>query len=225
MPGFWLGAESWADVASHLTRFGIDHVALTLPGLALDAPDPGSVRLADHIVAVRDAIDSSNDEVVLVGHSGAGPICHAAASQRPAKVRHVVHVDTHPLAPGLSINAELAGEANLIALPAWSDFEPEDLVDMDDAMRNRLVSESRPQPAAIARDPFPPMSDDRFGIPTTVVCCEFTSQQLRRWMSTGDERLAELSQLADVAYVDLPTGHWSQFTKPAELAALLADLA
>jgi hypothetical protein len=35
--------------------------------------------------------------------------------------------------------------------------------------------------------------------------------------------VAELGRLHDVEYVDLPTGHWPQFTKPAELGeAILA---
>lgn len=225
VPGFWLGAESWNDVTTLLSEAGISLVALTLPGLERNAHDPAAVRLVDHITAVQQVIDAAGDDVVLVGHSGAGPICHAAASLCTKNVRRVVHVDTFPLAPGLAINADLAGDAGVINLPDWSNFEPDDLVDMDDAMRRRLVEESRPQPAAVARDPFPPLPDDRTSIPTTIVCCEFTSQQLQRWMSSGEERLAELVHLTHVDFVDLPTGHWPQFTKPEGLAAALISFA
>jgi hypothetical protein len=35
--------------------------------------------------------------------------------------------------------------------------------------------------------------------------------------------VAELARIRDVEYLDLPTGHWPQFTKPAELGeAILA---
>jgi pimeloyl-ACP methyl ester carboxylesterase len=35
--------------------------------------------------------------------------------------------------------------------------------------------------------------------------------------------VAELGRIRNVEYVDLPTGHWPQFTKPGELgAAILA---
>jgi pimeloyl-ACP methyl ester carboxylesterase len=38
-----------------------------------------------------------------------------------------------------------------------------------------------------------------------------------------DAVVAELAAMRDVEYVDLPTGHWPQFTKPAELGqAILA---
>lgn len=225
VPGFWLGANSWADVSMHLSASSVDHQALTLPGLERSATNAAAIRLVDHIAAVRAAIDDADNEVVLVGHSAAGPICHAAASERVDKIRRVVHVDTWPLGPGLAVNAEIAGDLGVIPLPDWSAFEPEDLVDMNELLRQRLVDEARPQPAAIARDTFPSMSESRFGIPTSIICCEFTSAQIRAWSSSGEERLAELGRLRDISFVELPTGHWPQFSRPRELAAALVSLA
>ena len=41
--------------------------------------------------------------------------------------------------------------------------------------------------------------------------------------SSWDER--ELAKIRDVDYVDLPTGHWPQFTRPEELGrAILASV-
>lgn len=225
VPGFWLGAESWSDVSSHLAASGVDHRALTLPGLERSATNAASIRLVDHIAAVRAAIDEAKDEVVLVGHSGAGPICHAAAAERADKVVRVVHVDTWPLGPGLAVNSEMAADLEVIPLPDWGAFEPEDLVDMNEVLRKRLVDEARPQPAAVARDTFPAMSDSRFGIPTTIICCEFSVAQIRAWSSSGEERLAELGRLKGATFVELPTGHWPQFSRPRELAAALVSLA
>jgi pimeloyl-ACP methyl ester carboxylesterase len=37
-------------------------------------------------------------------------------------------------------------------------------------------------------------------------------------MADGAAPLTELAAMRDVEYVDVPTGHWPQFTKPAELA-------
>jgi hypothetical protein len=46
---------------------------------------------------------------------------------------------------------------------------------------------------------------------------------LREMIAGGHPFVAELARIRDVDYVDLPTGHWPQFTKPAELgAAILA---
>ena len=60
-------------------------------------------------------------------------------------------------------------------------------------------------------------------MPATVIACEFPSSLLQEWIQAGHPFVAELSKMRDVEYVDLPTGHWPQFTKPAELAqAILA---
>ena len=69
------------------------------------------------------------------------------------------------------------------------------------------------------------MDELRFSIPTTIVCCEFTSEQLSRWVESEPERFDEVRRLDDLSYIDLPTGHWPQFTKPDELAAALLSLA
>ena len=53
------------------------------------------------------------------------------------------------------------------------------------------------------------------------VTTEFTGEQLRGWMAGGAPQLAELALMRDVEYVDLPTGHWPQFTRPDDLAAVI----
>lgn len=60
-------------------------------------------------------------------------------------------------------------------------------------------------------------------VPATVIACEFPSATLREWIAAKHPYVAELARIRDVEYVDLPTGHWPQFTRPAELArAILA---
>ena len=54
-------------------------------------------------------------------------------------------------------------------------------------------------------------------------CPEFSPDQARAWLAAGD--LPELARAADVAYVDIDSGHWPMFTRPAELARILADAA
>ena len=36
---------------------------------------------------------------------------------------------------------------------------------------------------------------------------------------------APVADLADITYVDLPTGHWPMWSRPVELAELIADAA
>ncbi|MER7333670.1 MULTISPECIES: hypothetical protein [unclassified Micromonospora] len=63
----------------------------------------------------------------------------------------------------------------------------------------------------------------RYDVPATVVACEFSSTTLRDWMEQGDPNLQELAKLRDVDYVDLPTDHWPQFTRPEDLARAILD--
>jgi pimeloyl-ACP methyl ester carboxylesterase len=219
-----LVADSWSIVEAQLSTNGVASTAITLPGLG-DGTPPASVRLIDQIDFLAQAIDQITGEVVLVGHSGAGPICHAAASRHHGRVHRVIHVDTWPLPPGRAINAELAGDREVVPLPDWSAFENEDLIDLDDELRARFRAMAHDQPAAVARDPFPEMDPSRFEIPTTIICCEFTSAQLKTWMPAEAEIFAETSRMRQLDFVDLPTGHWPQFTKPHELAAALLSLA
>lgn len=42
-------------------------------------------------------------------------------------------------------------------------------------------------------------------------------------MEQGHPYGAELSKIRDVDYVDLPTGHWPQFTRPHDLGRAIVD--
>jgi len=49
---------------------------------------------------------------------------------------------------------------------------------------------------------------------------------LREWIAEGADPVREFAKIHDVDYVDLPTGHWPQFTRPDDLAqAILAAIA
>jgi hypothetical protein len=75
----------------------------------------------------------------------------------------------------------------------------------------------------VASDPQVLADDRRYDVAATIIACEFPSEQLRQWLAQGEPSLAELAAMRDVDYVDLPTGHWPQFTRPRDLAqAILA---
>ena len=61
----------------------------------------------------------------------------------------------------------------------------------------------------------------RYDVPVTVIACEFSSDLLRQWIAGGHPYVTELASITDYDLVDLPTGHWPQFTKPVELAAAI----
>lgn len=221
IPGFWLDGDSWAEVAEPLRAAGHTVHTLTLPGLESRDADRSDISRRDHIDAVIEVVDSLDPGVVLVGHSGGGAIAHAVVDARPDAVARVVYVDSGPLGEGGVINDELPVVDGEIPLPDWDVFEAEDLVDLDEAARERFRAIAIPQPARVATDKQELGNPRRYDVPVTVICCEFTSDQIRDWITAGNPFVAELAAIADYELVDLPTGHWPQFTKPAELSRVI----
>jgi len=223
IPGFWLDASSWGDIPNVIEKAGHRARALTLPGLESRAADRNGIGLRDHVDVVVAEVDQAEGPVVLVGHSGGGAIAHAAADARPDRVARVVYVDCVPVGDGQCVNDNLPAENGEIRLPDWSDFDDEDLVDLDDGLRDRFRAIAVPQPAGVARDKQVLSDERRYDIPATVIACEYPSAMIRDLIDQGHGYTEELAKLRDVVYVDLPTGHWPQLTKPAELAdAILA---
>jgi pimeloyl-ACP methyl ester carboxylesterase len=222
IPGFWLDASSWDEVVPALRAAGHTTFPLTLPGLESRDVDRSAITLRDHIDAVVSVIDSLGpDPVVLVGHSGGGDVAHGAVDARPGRVARVVYVDSGPLGDGGVINDELPSRDGEIPLPDWSVFSPEHLTDLDDRLRAAFRERAVPEPRRVAIDHQSLHDDARYDVPVTIIACGFTADQVRSWIEQGEPEVLELAKIRQVDLVDLPTGHWPQFTRPADLAATI----
>jgi pimeloyl-ACP methyl ester carboxylesterase len=51
----------------------------------------------------------------------------------------------------------------------------------------------------------------------------YTTAVLREWIAADMAPVREFTRIRDVEYVDLPTGHWPQLTRPADLAEIILD--
>src|SRR5262245_21557124 len=96
VPGFWLGAWAWDEVAEILRADGHSVAALTLPGLDSVDTDRSSVTFADHVGAICDAVKAAGPPVVLAVHSGTGFSGYAATDRIPEDIAAMVYVDTGP---------------------------------------------------------------------------------------------------------------------------------
>ncbi len=221
IPGLWLDASSWDQVVPHLEEAGHSARALTLPGMESRDADRSAVTRADCVDAIVSAIDSTDRPVAVVGHSMGAGLAYAAVDARPDRVVHAVYIGGWPSAHGSA--SEFPSENGEIALFDWSDFDEADLRDLDEAARAEFRKRAIPSPARLVSDPQRLSDERRYEVPVTMVCPEFDSDALKKWIDDDLEPVREFTKIENLTYVDLPTGHWPQFTKPEELAQLILD--
>ena len=133
----------------------------------------------------------------------------------------MIYVDSFPLGNGGVVNDELPVVNGEVPLPDWSLFEEEDLIDLDERLRAKFLSIAIPEPARVTSDKQELHDDRRYEIPVTVIACEFRADAMRAWIADGSPFMAELAKVTDKEIVDLPTGHWPQFTRPQDLATTI----
>lgn len=229
VPGFWLGAWAWEEVAEHLR--GPDRAvdALTLPGLEREQGGSGEqgsgVTLQDHAEAIRAALDPGADRRVLVVHSGAALPGTMVLDQAPDLVDHVVFIDTAPVRDGYAMNATLEGSGYPLDAAWDSEMQDGSMRDLTPEQLATFRERAVPQPAETVRGVVRLTDPRRLQVPATVVCTAFPSQDYRSYAEQGMGFLAGLLDHEDLRYVDLPTGHWPMWSRPAELAEVIAAAA
>lgn len=222
VPGFWLGAWAWDEVASLLRADGFDVTPLTLPGLeALDV-DRSTITLTDQVDAIVEAVDAAGMPVVLAVHSGASVPGYAATDRVPDRIAAMVYVDTAPPIGAMdpeftAVEKPMPSLEDLARNENLDGLTPEQL----DTFRRRAV----PEPGAILREAPLLTNERRLDVPSTVICTGYTSEQYKEAAREGQDWLAGLNELRNVTWVDLPTSHWPMWSRPKELAAILGQIA
>jgi pimeloyl-ACP methyl ester carboxylesterase len=221
VPGFWLGAWAWDEVASALRADGHEVTALTLPGLESPDADRSTITLSDHVDAISESVKAAGRPVVLAVHSGAGASGYAASDRVPEQIAAMVYVDSGPAIAALDPSfegverpldwEELAAEENLDGL------SEEQL----ETFRERAV----PEPGGVLREGPKLTNDGRLDIPTTAIATGYTSDQYKEAIEEGQTWLGGFADLRNITWVDLPTSHWPMWSRPQELAGVIGDVA
>jgi pimeloyl-ACP methyl ester carboxylesterase len=220
VPGFWLGAWAWDEVAGQLRADGHDVNAITLPGLDSADADRARVKLADHVDAICTAVEAADGPVVLAVHSGAGTPGYAASDRLPDRIAAMVYVDS---GPGMgAMDASFEGDE--FPLPTWEDLD-ENLDGLSQEQLETFRERAVPQPAGVLREEHEFTNEARRDVPTTMICTGFTSQQYKDAAKEGHSFLAGLNELRNVEWVDLPTSHWPMWSRPQELAEIIGKVA
>ncbi len=222
VPGFWLGAWAWDEVADVLATHGHEVTALTLPGLESAEADRASVTLADHVDAICDAVTAADRPVVLAVHSGAGVPGYAVTDRVPDRLAAMIYVDTGPATAALDPDFADA-ELPMPTLEQLAEQENLDGLSQDqlEIFRERAV----PEPGGALRDAPKLTNPARLDVPTTVICTGYDADTYREAAAEGQTWLGGLTELHDVTYVDLPTSHWPMWSRPGDLGRLIADIA
>ena len=229
VPGFWLGPWAWDAVAANLRDRGHHVVTPELGHAPSDSAE-------SHVDDVLGALAGAGEPVVLVGHSGAGPVCVAAAERARNRVAHLVLVDTGPLPDGVAqvdfnpppvaagIREAIAAHGSGRPMPTAAGFAAEgtSTEGLSDELFAAVHARSRVEPAgavltAVTRgEPDPTM-------PKTVVACSFTEAQARELIGAEVPAFAEMGE-PEWGFVELPTGHWPMFSEPQKLVEVLDGL-
>jgi len=223
VPGFWLGAWAWDEVAAALRADGHDVTALTLPGLESADADRSAITMSDHVDAICEAVRAAGAPVVLAVHSGTGFAGYAASDRLPERVAAMVYVDS---APGIgAMDPDFDG----VEKPMPSQEELADEENLDGLSEEQLETFRRqavPQPGGVLREGAELTNDARRDVPSTVICTGFPSEKVKAYAEEHNPAwLAGLAELRDVTWVDLPTSHWPMWSRPQELADLIHDVA
>jgi pimeloyl-ACP methyl ester carboxylesterase len=221
VPGFWLGAWAWDEVADTLRADGHDVTALTLPGLDSPDADRSAVTLEDHVDAICEALKDAGRPAVLAVHSASGFSGYAASDRMPEWIAAMVYVDSTPGKGAMDAGFE-GDEKPLV----WEEIEAEENLDgLSEERKETFRQRAVPVPGGVLREGVELQNDARFDIPSTIVCTGFTSEQYKDAAKEGYAFIAGLGELRDVTWIDLPTSHWPMWSRPQELAAIIGDVA
>ena len=218
--GLWLDGTAWDEVAPRLEKLGHRPVPVTLPG---QGDGTTSATLDDQVRAVLDAVDATAGPALVVGHSAACTLAWVAADARPDKVAATALIGGFPSSDGDTYADYFEPQDGVVRFPGWEPFEGPDSDDLDEDARRRFEARAVPVPEGVTKGVVRLTDERRFDVPTVMVCPEFTPDQARGWVEGGD--VPELAKARSVEYVDIDSGHWPMFTRPDELARILAEVA
>ncbi|WP_433047428.1 esterase/lipase family protein [Dactylosporangium sp. CS-033363] len=218
VPGMWLGAWAWDAVAEPLRAAGHDVTAVTLGGLAERAGEPAT--LDSHI---DDIVAAAGDRgaVTLVGHSYGGLPVRGAVERLGDRVTRVAYVDSGPVPDGTA-QADFSGLAEVDVPPP--SFDPADDPQQFAGLEGRsaeLRARSTPHPKESVNGRLRLLKAEQ--PPTELVVSTFAKADAEQMIAAGHPFFAGLDR-RDYRVHALPTGHWPMFSRPADLASLLAAL-
>jgi pimeloyl-ACP methyl ester carboxylesterase len=200
VPGFWLGAWAWDEVAETLRADGHDVTALTLPGMESKEADRSSITFMDHVNAIIRALEATDRPAALAVHSASGFSGYAASDRVPDRIAHLVYVDTAPGKPPL--DPEFADAEKPLD---WASVaEEENLDGLSEEQLATFRERAVPVPGSMLREPYEFTNDARLDVPSTIIATGFSAADYQKYAAEHPEWafLAGIPELRALDYVD-----------------------
>jgi pimeloyl-ACP methyl ester carboxylesterase len=241
VPGMWLGGWAWHEVTEALRAAGHLVYPVTLTGLGERAHLGGPrVNLDTHIADVVNLLRYEElTDVTLAGHSFGGTVITGAADRAPERIARLVYVDTWPLPDGFA-QADLnspedrqaqerqvaeKGDGWRLPLPPWEELDQgNELRGLGEAERRLMRERAVDQPYGTLTQPVRLQNPAREALPKTAIWCSMTAEEVEGMIAAYPAVCRELAK-PGWQVLELPTGHWPMFSRPRDLAAVLAGLA
>ena len=226
VPGAWLGAWAWRDVAGHLENAGHSVYPVTLTGMGERVHlARGDVGLETAILDVLNVIRYNEiDDVVLVGHSFAGKVAAGAADRVDPKVRKVIYLDafrpervTTPQGafdPAAEFGPPPKGS---LGIPLTREIISKIGKDVTGPTLQRMMALATPWPIKMATDPLG-LSQNYERVKEAYIFCSQSGDPVEEIVAGKWGKLYGPHLIID-------TGHWPMLTKAEELAGQLVSLA
>jgi pimeloyl-ACP methyl ester carboxylesterase len=234
----WFGGWCWRKVAPLLRAAGHRTYTPTLTGLGerahLASPEVGlSIHVDD---VVNTLVFEDLDDVVLVGNSSAGAVISGVADREPRRISRVVYLDAFVPFDGQSVLELIPPERRAVmetlvesegggwSLPRfaeapWERFVPEAWHVTDGVDLRWILPRLRPTPFRHFSEPLHLVHAGRETPRRAYVRC-------RGWPHPGfDRHAAHARSSPDWDLFELPSSHLPYVTDPADLTALLLELA
>jgi pimeloyl-ACP methyl ester carboxylesterase len=216
-----VGPLTWAPVSRELRQRGIDTVVPVLT----DTEDSAVPFWLQHATAVARRLESVPPDraIILVGHSGAGPLLPAIAAFSPHPVTRYIFVDAGLPHGGRSRLEEMAVDAPEFAswlrqeleeggrFPRWTDEELREIIP-DEGLRQGVLAELHPRPLAFFEQIIPSFHTWP-GAP-----CAYLK------LSEPYAHPAEEAQHNGWAYTEFNAGHFHMLVDPEAVAEALIEL-
>jgi hypothetical protein len=110
----------------------------------------------------------------------------------------------------------------------WQESEEgENLDGLSEAQKETFRERAVPVPGGVLRESIELTNDARRDVPSTLIATGFTSDEYKTYATEEPvpSWLAGISELRNATWIDLPTSHWPMWSKPKELAEIIATVA